>query len=156
MYYIYHIEGIKIGCTVDIPHRMREQGFTQWEILETHTDIYEVSDREIELQKQYGLPIDTIPYWKAVENRPKWNNETRHEFTSEECSIGGKKGGVIGGAKSKSTHQKSRRRFTETQIQEIKDKYIPRKYSMHKLAKEYSVTYTAIYKIIKNKTYYTK
>mgnify|MGYP007047349631 FL=1 len=89
-YYIYHISGIKIGCTVNIPHRMAEQGFTEWEILETHTDIYVASDREIELQKQYGLPVDTVPYWKSVENRHKWNNETRYELTSEECSIGGK------------------------------------------------------------------
>ena len=68
-YYIYHIAGIKIGCTVNVPHRMREQGFTEWEHLETHTDIYEASNREIELQKEYGYPVDNVPYWQAVENR---------------------------------------------------------------------------------------
>ncbi|MCP3852670.1 MAG: hypothetical protein GY694_20945 [Gammaproteobacteria bacterium] len=47
--------------------RMRAQGFTNWEILEEHTCIYTVSDREIELQRQYDLPVDTIPYWKKVQ-----------------------------------------------------------------------------------------
>ena len=67
-YYIYHIEGIKIGVTTDVPRRMKEQGFTEWEHLETHTCVYEVSDREQELQRQYGLPVDTIPYWQAARN----------------------------------------------------------------------------------------
>ena len=48
---------------------MRDQGFTEWEILEEHTDIYEVSDREIQLQKDYGLTVDKVPYWQSVENR---------------------------------------------------------------------------------------
>ena len=81
-YYIYHIPGIKIGCTTNVPHRMQEQGFTEWEHLETYTDIYEVSDREIELQKEYGLPVDTVPYWQAVENR--------YKFTKEHMSKGGR------------------------------------------------------------------
>ena len=78
-YYIYHVPGIKIGCTVNVPHRMKEQGFTEWEHLETHTDIYEVSDREMELQHQYGLPVDTVPYWKSVENRYKWDSDKAKE-----------------------------------------------------------------------------
>ena len=69
MYYIYHIPGIKIGCTSDLEKRMSDQGFTEWDILETHTDIYEVSDREIQLQKDYGLPVDTEPYYVTVEKR---------------------------------------------------------------------------------------
>lgn len=54
MYYIYHIPGIKIGCTSNLKNRMRQQGFTEYEVLETHTDIDIASDREIELQTQYG------------------------------------------------------------------------------------------------------
>jgi len=56
---------------------MSDQGFTDWEILEEHTDIYEVSNREIQLQKEYGLPVDKVPYWKSVENRRVWNDEDR-------------------------------------------------------------------------------
>ena len=67
MYYIYHIKGVKIGCTTNQRKRIiKRQGFTEYEILETHTDIYIASQREIELQKQYGLPVDTIPYYKTV------------------------------------------------------------------------------------------
>ena len=67
MYYIYHIPGVKIGCT-DKPKRRIQyrQGYTEWEILETHEDIYVASDREIELQKEYGYPVDIAPYWKSA------------------------------------------------------------------------------------------
>jgi hypothetical protein len=54
MYYIYHIPGIKVGCTSNLKNRMKQQGFTEYEVLETHTDIDIASDREIELQNQYG------------------------------------------------------------------------------------------------------
>ncbi len=84
-YYIYHIAGIKIGCTVNVPHRMREQGFTEWEHLETHTDIYEASNREIELQKEYGYPVDKIPYYLSVQNRPKWDGRP----PSKQCVVAG-------------------------------------------------------------------
>ena len=59
---IYHIPGIKIGVTSNLIRRMKDQGFTEWEVLEVHTDVYEVSDREQELQRQYGLRVDTVPY----------------------------------------------------------------------------------------------
>jgi len=68
MYYIYHIPGIKVGCTTDIVTRVKQQNFTDYEVLEEHVDIYLASEREIELQKQYGYPVDTIPYWKTIFN----------------------------------------------------------------------------------------
>ena len=67
-YYIYHIPGIKIGCTAHLETRMNRQQFTNWEILEIHEDIYVASDREIELQKEYGYPVDAKPYWKVVQD----------------------------------------------------------------------------------------
>jgi hypothetical protein len=54
VYSIYHIPGIKIGCSKRVQQRVKEQGYTQFEILETHSDIDIASKREIELQKQYG------------------------------------------------------------------------------------------------------
>ena len=68
-YYIYHIPGVKIGCTKDLKLRMQQQGFTEWEILETHTDVYEASKREIQLQKEYGLPVDQIPYYLTLQHQ---------------------------------------------------------------------------------------
>lgn len=46
-----------------------------------------------------------------------------------------------------------RRKLTAEQVEEIKTKYIPKKYSMEKLAKEYSVSYQAIRNLLTNKSY---
>ena len=62
MYYIYHIVGKKIGCSENPKMRVKLQKEKSFEILETHTDINIASNREIELQKQYGYEVDTIPY----------------------------------------------------------------------------------------------
>tara|TARA_R110000787_G_C13335286_1_gene437721 strand:+ start:526 stop:1032 length:507 start_codon:yes stop_codon:yes gene_type:complete len=68
MYSIYHIEGVKIGVSKNVKRRMKQQGYTMKdvEVLEEHTDIYKVSDREQQLQKEYGYPVDRNPYWKIV------------------------------------------------------------------------------------------
>jgi hypothetical protein len=95
IYYIYHIPNFKwkktkklgkIGCTDELKVRMRKQGATEYEILETHSDIYIASDREIELQKQYGYPVDNKPYWRAIKM-----------VTKESASKGGLIGGKIAG-----------------------------------------------------------
>jgi hypothetical protein len=75
MYYIYHIPGVKIGCTSQLEIRTQSQGFSEYNILEEHFDIYIASDREITLQKQYGYKVDTIPYWKTMEAQLKSNNK---------------------------------------------------------------------------------
>ena len=68
MYFIYHIPGIKIGCTNNLHRRLKtEQKINEFSILETHIDIYEASNREIELQKKYGYKVDTIPYYISIE-----------------------------------------------------------------------------------------
>lgn len=59
MYYIYHIPGKKIGCTKNPKHRIQyRQRYENYEILETHTNINIASQREIELQKEYGYKRD--------------------------------------------------------------------------------------------------
>ncbi len=148
-YYIYHIPGIKIGCTSELQKRMSDQGFTEWEILETHTDGWLAGDREIELQKEYGYKVDTCHYMISLQNRPKWTDETRHIFTSEERSMAGKLGGAVTGA----NNGKVNRVLTEQDAEDIRNKFIPRKYSANKLAKEYSVSRATIQRIIYNKTY---
>ena len=101
MYYIYHIEGIKIGCTKTIKRRINSQGFDKYEILEKHTDILKASEREIELQKQYGYKVDKIPYYesiKRISNAQKksgfnlghkpWNDGVKHsELTKQKISL---------------------------------------------------------------------
>lgn len=65
-YTIYHIKGVKIGCTNNINRRIREQGFTDYEILEIHTSKDIASKREFELQKQYGYKTDNIRYSESL------------------------------------------------------------------------------------------
>jgi hypothetical protein len=71
MYYIYHIPGVKIGCSQNIKKRISSQKFSHYEIIEEHVDVYIASDREIELQKQYGYPVDRIPYYESLKRITK-------------------------------------------------------------------------------------
>ena len=72
-YYIYHIPTFvwkdgsvgKIGVSKNPKQRVREQGYTDYEILEEFKCIYLVSYREIALQKEYGYKVDTILYCKT-------------------------------------------------------------------------------------------
>lgn len=66
MYYIYHIPGVKIGCTKNPKSRTKQQNATIYEILEIHSDIHLASQRELELQKQYGYKIDTTTYYNST------------------------------------------------------------------------------------------
>ena len=132
-YYIYHIPGVKIGMTNELEKRMSAQGFTEWEILETHTDPWLCGDRELELQKEYGLPVDSCHYMVSIENR--------------------RKGGRVGGIKGGETQGKLNRKLTFEQAEEIRAKYVPRKYSMQKLADEYNTWRSTICSIVNNKSY---
>lgn len=91
MYSIYHISGIKIGCSSEPEKRVSDQGYSDYEILETHEDIYVASDRERELQKQYGYKVDTVPYYVSIEAR----------------AAGGSIGGLTGGLTTGKIHTES-------------------------------------------------
>ena len=102
MYCIYHIPGIKIGCSSEIDIRVKCQGFDSYEILEEHTDIYIASKREIELQKQYGYKIDTVPYYVTMKTQIASRNKKSRikalksrgkveDVLSQMGKIGGKK-----------------------------------------------------------------
>tara|TARA_R110000796_G_C14249454_1_gene398379 strand:+ start:77 stop:508 length:432 start_codon:yes stop_codon:yes gene_type:complete len=140
IYYIYHIAGIKIGVTKDLKRRMRDQRFTEWNILEEHTDIMEVSNREIQLQKDYGLPVDKIPYWKT------------HALVSDSNKgvATRRRNGTLGNS---GLDASAIRKLTFEQAEEIRSKYIPRKYTYQKLSDEYGVSIRSIELIIKNLIY---
>ena len=150
-YYIYEIPGVKIGCTENPKRRIETvQGYTNYKILEQHTDIIEASRREIELQKQYGYKVDTTPYYKIYEQSIKGgkknvesghianlgrkygklagkkNKESGHMATIQ--SLGKKIGGKIQGKKNKESGQiaalgKSKRKLTFEQAEEIREKF---------------------------------
>ena len=154
-YYIYHVPGIKIGCTVNVPRRMKQQRFTEWEHLETHTDIYEASNREIELQKEYGLPVDDIPYWQAVANRPKWTSESTQKGIITKRANGSMSNGSdgSGGKASKGSPRRANRSLSWDQICEIRLKWDPTIYGIrNKLAREYNVSGSTISRIANYKT----
>jgi transcriptional regulator with PAS, ATPase and Fis domain len=88
MYYIYHIPGVKIGCTDNVERRIQQQGFIDYQILEEHIDIFRASNRELALQKEYGYNVDNIPYFKSVK---QW----------------GAKAGSIGGKNAAATQRKN-------------------------------------------------
>ncbi len=165
-YYIYHIptfvhkDGMigKIGVSVRPKRRIRNQKYSDYEILETHTDIIEVSRREIELQKQYGYKIDKIMYCKTLLNRSKEasrkvgkrNVESGHLAsirTKESCSKGGRASGPIVGKLS--------RKITFEDAQSIKELYSTKKYKQKELAKMYDMDQPSISRIINKKTYIT-
>ena len=133
IYYIYHIAGIKIGVTKDLKRRMRNQRFTEWEILEEHTCINTVSDREIELQKEYGYPVDSIPYIMSTRQ------------------LGGETSGKLKRSMSFELAQEVRSKYTN------KGNYNPhnRGLSLNDLAREYNVGKMVIHGIVNNITYTT-
>ena len=98
MYYIYHIKGKKIGVSTNPKKRIKEQGFTTYEILECWDDIYKASEREIQLQNQYGY-IDggSVPYYQTINvtTKPKKTQKKvkafiadTKEFVKEYNSVG--------------------------------------------------------------------
>jgi hypothetical protein len=108
MYYIYHIPNVKIGCTKNPSNRIKQQTSNDYEILETHTDIHIASQREIELQKQYGYSIDKSTYKQSIENdagkqdiagrasaTKQWKENRDREL--EKCSKGGKVNAELNG-----------------------------------------------------------
>lgn len=92
-YYIYHIPNIKIGCSTEPDERVKNQGYSNYEILEQYNCIDTASKREQELQKEYGYPVDIAPYSTSVRNRPKWNDKTRFKIWEypELCAKSSKK-----------------------------------------------------------------
>jgi hypothetical protein len=62
MYYIYHIPGVKVGCSMYPKRRVKVQGYDTFEILEQHLDIDIAAEREVQLTKQYGYSLDNCKY----------------------------------------------------------------------------------------------
>ena len=112
MYYIYHIPGVKIGCSKNPKRRVKKQGYTEFTILETHTDIQIASERERSLQKEYGFKMDNTLYSQTISSPTlegikkggqygslkKWIEENPEEFKNNQqiaAKLGGLKQGPI-------------------------------------------------------------
>ena len=150
MHIIYHIPGIKIGCTKNLKKRMKEQGFTNWEILEEHEDGWLAGDREIELQKEYGLPVDRVHYMitlqrgaKGAITRGQSDNNFKQYTTEQWKEFNKNNGGFLA-------------KLTFEQAEEIRAKYTGEWGQMTKLSKEYGITLKNVSNIITNKSYTKK
>ncbi len=69
MYYIYHIEGIKVGCTNNPAKRIvHQQGYKDFKILAKTKCIDEASKLEFEWQNKLGYKNDIRTYKQTINN----------------------------------------------------------------------------------------
>jgi hypothetical protein len=68
MYTIYHVPGIKVGCSVDPKARVRAQKYTEYEILEICNTVEAASEREIYWQEKLGYGRDAATTYKHMMN----------------------------------------------------------------------------------------
>ncbi len=69
MYYIYHIEGVKVGCTKNLAKRITvQQGYSNFEILAKTKCIDEASKLEFEWQNKLGYKNDVRTYKQTINN----------------------------------------------------------------------------------------
>jgi len=98
---IYHIPNVKIGCSDDVERRVSAQGYSDYEILESHSCIFTASDREKELQQEYGYSVDKILYWQSFKRL-------------------GSVPGKLGGRNAQKTLRKEKKGFYTDDIEKIK------------------------------------
>jgi hypothetical protein len=96
MYYLYHIKGVKWGCSKTLVKRLKAQGYSltdAYEIIEI-SDLDEAADMEKELNIRDGYRWRDDQDYRVILNAGKqtyknkervWNGRL---FTKEECSLG--------------------------------------------------------------------
>ena len=159
-YYIYHIPSVKIGVSTEPDKRVKKQGYSEYEILETHTDIMKVSVREKDLQKEYGYKVDRAPYYQS---RAKWGSVPGKIGGKIGGKMGGKIGGkgrgIMGGKIGGKVPSYKLRKITYKEAEYIRIQYarkkdiFGKKITQRRLAKMFNLAPRAITLIIKNKTY---
>ena len=84
MYYIYHIEGIKVGCTNNPVKRIKsQQGYSNYKILAKTINIDEACRLEFEWQDKLGYKRDLRTYKETINNfkTKKMIHVTNHTIT---------------------------------------------------------------------------
>lgn len=70
MYYIYHIKGVKVGCTTDLKKRVElAQGYSDYEVLYKTRNIINASTAEIYYQNKYKYKTDKNSYLKLIQKK---------------------------------------------------------------------------------------
>ena len=130
IHHIYHIpERRKIGVATNVSNRMLRHEWTGfYEILECHVDPQIASDRERELQEQYGYEVDKNPYI----NTYKMNQEKDMTEYFRRLGI-------------------SNRSLTIEQVERIKE--LKGSLSQAKIAKLIGTSQSTVHRIHANETY---
>lgn len=72
MFYIYHIKGVKVGCTNDLKKRVEQtQGYNNYEILASTDNIKRASKLEIHFQQVFNYKQDKNLYLQLMINKNK-------------------------------------------------------------------------------------
>jgi hypothetical protein len=85
-YTVYHIEGVKVGCTTELEKRLTDQGFSDCQILWQEQGDFEHGQIAGDIEIQYQLEI-----FGKRDNKNHYQNARRNRktFTNEERSRGG-------------------------------------------------------------------
>ena len=98
-YCIYHIPNKKIGVTNDLKNRVeKQQGYEEgeYEVLEMSEDIDYISERELQLQKEYGYKIDRQPYKDLYKpNNENMKINITEQTTTFPCPVNKLKGQLM-------------------------------------------------------------
>ena len=62
VYTIYHIPGVKVGCTKNLDKRIKDQGYVNYEVIELVSTREQASIRERYWQEALGYQVDKISY----------------------------------------------------------------------------------------------
>jgi NTP pyrophosphatase (non-canonical NTP hydrolase) len=84
MFYLYHIPGKKIGVTRNLKNRVEKmQGYQpgEYQVLFATTDVDQISDMEVELQKTFGYKVDMNLYKDVIKKEPMKLNVTEQTTT---------------------------------------------------------------------------
>ena len=152
-YKIYHIPNVKIGMSMRVKERLRDQGYTldDAEILEEYDDMDFAAVRELELQREYGYKVDTARYnyerylpgsksWKGKKHTKETRKKISNGIQGTKHKTDGARNRMIQRNKNLIGSSNHKTKLTAKEVLEIRSKYIPRQYSIAKLAKEYGVS----------------
>jgi len=97
MYYIYHIKGVKWGCSKRLEKRLKQQGYTindTCEIIE-ESDLDTAADLEKHLNIKYGYSWRDDQDYRVVLEAGKQSYKYKkrkgplNTFTKKDCQLGG-------------------------------------------------------------------
>ncbi len=116
MYSLYHIKGIKWGCTKKLENRLKKQGYKISDVVELiqFDNIDDASDMEKTLNLQYGYYWNDTQDYRIITNCAKKAlsidfKRHEHTFTKQQSALGG----FITGKKKTEKQQKARKNNIE-------------------------------------------